>query len=676
MRYFIFCIFSLLFFSHPLLADRNPYQVEIVTPFSQVKKGESFPIALWIQLKPKWYTYWSYPGDFGKNLKADWNLPQYITVSPKSFPRPERYLYNIGGKNYSSFIYKKEALIPFEIFINKNYLKSEASVSLQLEFFICKDICISKKETLNLNLKISDSFVTQKLYKDLFKKWEKYQPKDLNIKSHFKRKDDFLFIHFQFREYLECLDLFPNSIESFSSNYPILLHQSQDSCSFKVEKTSSSLPLISGLLSYKQQGSTFSSFFSSYEKKPFNLIWFIFMAFLGGLLLNIMPCVLPIIFIKFYNTLEVAHRPKKEIIKLNLSYAAGVILSFLALAFFIFISKKAGESIGWGFHLQSSLFVTLLSILFICMAFYLLNLFSIPLPKTSVNFQNEKMLSHFVTGILSTTAASPCTVPFMAPAVGFAFSRSIFEIFTIFFFLGLGLSFPYIFLSFFPKLFKLIPAPKKWMNRVKSLLSIPLFLTVLWFIYLIYKQLDPHLFLMTLFIFPLVILIILIQHFMKKSYFKNTIILFSIIVVSFILFFQWSLNQSIRQKRKSHDSSAVYTKGLNWRSFSLQEIEKDRENGYNVLVSIGAEWCLTCKVNERIFYDSEVQNFLKAYDTKLYHGDWTNRDPYITRFLNSYGQSGIPFYILYSGKNKTKILPSFLFKEKVLNSLEEIFKTK
>ncbi len=676
MRHFIFCVLSLLLFPHSLLADKNPYQIEIVTPFVQVEKGEPIPIALWIKLKSSWYTYWSYPGDFGKNLTVDWNLPQHIEVSPKPFPRPERYIYNIGEKKYSSFIYKKEVLIPFEVFISQNYSKTEVPISLQVEFFICKDICVSKKETLNLNLKISNSFVTQDFYNNLFKKWEKYQPKNLNIKSYFERKDNFLFIDFQFQEHLKCLDLFPNSGESFSSNYPILLYQTQNSCSFKVETTSSSLPIVSGLLTYKQQETTFSSPFNSHEKKPFGLFWFILMAFLGGLLLNIMPCVLPIIFLKFYNTIELAHQSKKRAIKLNLIYVAGVILSFLALAFFIFISKKAGETIGWGFHLQSPLFVTFLSILFVCMGFHLLNLFTIPFPKISINFQDKKMIPHFLTGVLSTTAASPCTVPFMAPAVGFAFSRSIFEIFTIFFFLGLGLSFPYIILSFFPKLFKHIPPPKKWMNKAKSLLSIPLFLTVIWFIYLIYNQLDLRVFVITLFIFPLITLIIWIQNFVKKFYLKIPVILFLITTIISILFFQWYLNQSINQKRKNPTLLTAHTKGLNWKPFLQKEIERDRENGYNVLVSIGAEWCITCKINEYIFRDEKIQQILKTYNVKLYYGDWTNRNPYITDFLNLYGQSGIPFYILYNGKDKTKILSNFLFKKTVLNSLEEIFQKK
>ena len=659
-------LFFLLFLSQFSFA--NPYQIELISSFTEIQKNKTVPIALRIQLDPSWYTYWSYPGDFGKKINTSWDTPKSIQILPQAFPRPDRYTFEINQKNYASFIYKKEVLIFYDLFIPNNYSKSNLPIVLDVEFFICKDICISKKEVLKLDLKISKKFKQNSNFA-LFKKWQDQQPKNLSLDSFFERKPPFLFIHFEFQKYIECLDLFPNSLESFSTHKPILLNQTQNSCSFKVRKISS-LPTLSGLITYQDQAALQSSLFNSYEKKSFGLIGFILLAFLGGLLLNIMPCVLPIIFLKFYHTLSASYQSKKENIKLTLSYVVGVIFSFLALAFFIFISKKAGESIGWGFHLQSPLFVTLIALLFLGMAFYLLNLLTLPLPRISINFQNQKMAAHFVTGVLSTIAASPCTVPFMAPAVGFAFSRSWLEIFTIFFFLGLGLSFPYILLSFYPQLLNKIPLSNQWMNKIKSLLSIPLFLTVLWLVYLLHKQLDPQVFIATLFLFPFAIAIIGIQKVMPKSLSKTLVLLFLFILSLGLLVFQ----KYSKQQLYYSNQDALFIKGLHWHPFSQKSLETARENGENILVSIGAQWCLTCKVNERIFKKQDIQASLKANQVKLYYGDWTNRNPYITHFLNLYGQSGIPFYILYQGKDKTQILPSFLLKNATLESLNHFFK--
>ena len=184
-----------------------------------------------------------------------------------------------------------------------------------------------------------------------------------------------------------------------------------------------------------------------WNEKFFGLAFFALIAFLGGLLLNIMPCVLPIIFLKLYNTLELIEKSPKKILWLNLTYSAGVIVSFWVLAFSVLAFKSAGQTVGWGFHLQSPLFVTLLALLFTLMGFYLLNLFSLPLPKTALHFKGEKFLDHFITGVLSTTAASPCTVPFMASAVGFAFSRNYLEIFYYLHLPGIGPEFS-LFISF------------------------------------------------------------------------------------------------------------------------------------------------------------------------------------------------------------------------------------
>ena len=654
------------------------------------------------ELEPGWYSYWSYPGDYGQASQFQWKQSDSIKIRSLNYPIPQRYLFQIEDKSYSSFIYKKQFLIPFAIHIPKDYKEKKLKLHLDLELYVCKDICLLQQETLNAVFKLkeadkktspinsllknsfTESFVKITSTKPssshfLFKKWAKKQVQDIDIKSEFRYKDkNIFFLHFYFEDYLRCLDVFPRSRQDFWTSPPVLITQTNNSCSFEIQKSRSQIPVLSGLLVYNQGSKKKASFFKSHEKYSLDLLWFILMAFLGGLLLNIMPCVLPILFLKFYSTLEIIHESKAKVIFLNFSYVLGVISSFLALALFIFFSKQAGEALGWGFHLQSPLFVMALSLVFFFMSFYLLNLFQIPTPKFAIQFKNQKMFSHFITGVMSSTAASPCTVPFMASAVGFAFSRSILEVFIIFFFLGLGLSFPYIVLSFFPGWFRYIPKPKKWMELVKKLMSIPLLATIFWLLFIIYKQLSFSLFLWSLLIFPLSGLMIFIQNKVLKPDLKKGLAWLSLFLILFVFFFTWYFNRVLQKEDLLYKQKNLVSqsKSLTWEPFSLKKIKASKKQNQKILVAVGAQWCLTCKFNERIFNDKEVIFFLKEHNIQLYYGDWTNKNSEIESFLSSYGQKGIPFYVIYYGDLETKVLSNFLLKKSFLKSLRVFFNLK
>ena len=482
-------------------------QLELISPQAQVKKEESFLVAVRVKLPKDWYSYWSFAGDFGQAPKIKWKKIDHVKIDPLPFPTPQRKKITINKEIFYSFIYEKELFIPFQVFIEKEYKDSDLPLALDLEWSVCKELCLSQQDKLHLNVKLDESFKFNPKSKKIFEFWNPFFPKKLNLKSQFIVKDKKLIVTFFFKENIKCLDIFPKQNVDFSTKLPVLLNQNLNSCSFQVKKSQSNLSKISGLFVYSQKGEKRSALFQSYKQKALGLLWFIFMAFLGGLLLNVMPCVLPIIFLKFYNTLELKHLPFRKTLFLNLSYALGVISSFLILALFIFISKQAGENLGWGFHLQSPVFVTVLALLFTLMAFYFLNVISFSPPKVLLLFKDERFFTHFVTGILSTVAASPCTVPFMASAVGFAFSRSSLEVFIIFFFLGLGLSFPYLVLSFFPRALRLIPGPGRWTEILKQLFSIPLFLTVAWLLHILYMQLNLKVFLLNLIVFPFLVVL-------------------------------------------------------------------------------------------------------------------------------------------------------------------------
>ena len=528
-------ILYLLLLSNPVLSSTAPpqetdsfFSIKLISPYKQVKKGADFLIGIQIKMEENWYTYWSYPGDFGITPYLEAPSLKSVQIKQLSFPHPQRKRFLLEKKSLYSFVYYNELLIPLKAFIQNDYQKDSLILNLNLEWGVCEEVCLSKKSAVQLNLKIGPDFQEDKNQKIIFDSWKNRYPQltqALNLKTSFIETGSKQLLSFFFKSEINCLDLLPRSRLDFSTQKPKLTKQTANSCSFEIMKTKGSAGALSGLLVYSQNQHIQSSWFSSYKKEKFALLWFIAMAFLGGLILNFMPCVLPIIFLKFYNNLEIKDLSRKRQLLLNGSYSVGVILSFLILALFIFISKETGESLGWGFHLQSPLFVSLLALLFTAMGFYLLDAFSFSSPKLPKLFKDQKIFSHFLTGVLSTTAASPCTVPFMASAVGFAFSRSYLEIFSIFFFLGLGLSCPYLLLSLFPQIFSRLPSPGAWPQLVKKLFSIPLFLTSLWLISILYLQISLTSFLLTLLTFPLLTAVIFLPRKLSFIFLKKVSLL-------------------------------------------------------------------------------------------------------------------------------------------------------
>ena len=654
-------------------SDSSEFRVKLISPYKQVKKGSPFKVGIQIKIQENWYTYWSFAGDFGVAPHINFKASDSVQIKRLPLPRPQRKDLSLDEESFYSFTYSNELLIPLEILIQDSYQKESLDLSLNLDWGLCKDICINKTTPLELNLQIGSDFQEDPSKKIIFDFWKELFPQKgslINLKSSFSELDSKLMLSFSFDSKISCLDVFPKAKFDFSTQKPKLIHQTKNSCSFEITKSKNSLHSLSGLLSYSQEKKLQSSFFVAQKEERLALFWFILMAFLGGLILNVMPCVLPIIFLKFYNNLQIQSFSRKRQLLLNGSYSAGVILSFLFLAFIIFIAKKSGESLGWGFHLQSPLFISVLALLFTLMGFYLLDKVSFSTPKLSNKlFKDEKILSHFLTGVLSTTAASPCTVPFMASAVGFAFSRSYLEIFAIFFFLGLGLSSPYLLLSFFPQVFKFVPSPGSWSQVMKKLFSIPLFLTSLWLLSILYLHLDLKVFFLSLMVFPFLMVALFVPKQISNPVFKKAVFFGAFIFIVLILFLQTQL--------KSYKQNSILKKTTvlidsSWQSFDENKLLYSQKQAKNIFIAFGAEWCLTCKFNDRVFKTHGFQELVDKYDIQLFYGDWTNKTDSITSFLERHSRQGVPFYVFYQGEEKVFIFPTLLTEKNFLKKLEEL----
>ena len=632
---------------------------------------------------------------------------------------------------------------------------------VDIEWPVCnKEVCRSLKDSASLVFPLlpqtsgKTDLAVSKEIQDFFQKQMEKSPAGRIVKADFQVKNGKKIIRLKKPKGAgACRDIHPEREEDFSAAPPQRIFDEKESCVFEIETTAgrkvrnigsprkgdgAGKHETRGLLLYtvqKGDGLKALSFAAKEKTSLQSLLYFIVLAFLGGLLLNVMPCVLPVIFLKLYSVWEMREKSGRSLALVNLSWTGGVVFSFLILAFFVAVSKKAGEAVGWGFHLQSPVFVSLLSLVFLIMALFLLNKLNLPLPRIALSklkaggpnlggphrgepafggaprneprggkpHHNEpqgggaprrgpssaEALSHFLTGALTTTAASPCTVPLMAPAVAFAFSRSHWEIFSVFLFLGLGLSSPYLLLSRFPRLLRRLPGPKQWMERLKIFLALPLFGTALWLFWILSFQLSLKVFVFSLILIGLTVLFLLLQKKRAKKALKGTqrplskqaliflsrtaptaVATLSLIVLIVLQTLaarprtQTALSEKPPPQQTEPAAGKALLKGR--RAFSSSAVQKAREAGKNVFVAFGAEWCLSCKVNERVFNNEDLTSFFQERDILFFYGDWTDGDPSILKFLKEHGSSGVPFYIFFKGMEKTSVLPVFLFSSKTL----------
>jgi thiol:disulfide interchange protein len=382
-------------------------------------------------------------------------------------------------------------------------------------------------------------------------------------------------------------------------------------------------------------------------------------AFVGGLILNLMPCVFPILSIKLLSLMKLGKAHEKEVRQQNIAYVLGVLISFITIALLLSLLRSAGHLVGWGFQLQSPLFLVLLSWLFFALALNLLGVFEIDFFDAGWGGQLTRQggsLGSFFTGVLAVVVASPCTAPFMGVALGFGLAQPTSVLISIFFLLGLGLAFPYLLFVIFPGIANHMPKPGRWMQTLKQVMAVPLLLTTIWLLWVLGQVRGIN---------------------------GVAAVLVGCVALGFALFLKrraWSVIAAVVMTAGSifiYQSAAIAVSDSQsselWKPYSDARLSELK--GKNVFVNMTADWCLTCKVNERlVFDDAEVRALMQAKNVIWLKGDWTQRNEEITRFLNRYDRVGVPFYVLYSLSNPGGTpLPEVLTKSSFIDFLNKEF---
>ena len=408
---------------------------------------------------------------------------------------------------------------------------------------------------------------------------------------------------------------------------------------------------------------------------PVSLLGTLFLALLGGLILNLMPCVFPVLGIKILGFVNQAGQDKKKVILHGLVFALGVLLSFWSLAAVLAVLRAGGDQLGWGFQLQSPLFVFGLAAVMLIFAMNMSGVFEFGLSATGVgsDLQSKSgFAGSFFTGVLATVVATPCSAPFLAPALGAALTLSIVESFAVFTAIAIGLAGPYLLLSIFPAAVKILPRPGAWMETLKQFMAFPLYATVAYLAWVLAGQTTENGSLMALFGLVLIALGVWFYGRYNLPGTKPGKVRFGTVTGALVLALGVWTGWPEDTAAKTAAAQAAGAPEVVWEKWSPAAVEKLRAEGRLIYVDFTARWCATCQTNKKIVFASDtVLREFAAKKIVTLRADWTNKDPAITAELAKYQRSAVPFNVLWKpGKPEPLLLPELLTPGIVLDAIK------
>lgn len=425
------------------------------------------------------------------------------------------------------------------------------------------------------------------------------------------------------------------------------------------------------------------NFIEASEKKNFNLnkkplILYFLLAFIGGLLLNVMPCVLPILFLKIFDLIKKSGESRKNMLKWGFATASGIWSSFLVLALAIIAIRFAGNAVGWGFQFQHPAYTAAMALCIAIFAFSLWGVFEIWMPGNTLGIWERKAKAGgfrgaFAYGILLVLLSTPCSAPFLGTAVSFAFSASAAELLLIFTAIALGLSAPYLILSTFPQWTKILPKPGPWMETLKQFLGFPLLLTVVWLLWVFSRQTGAEASLTLMLLLCLAAFFAWLSGLVAnpgKPWWRFVLLWLVFIAICALSWHQW-----IGPKISSEESLAEMNgKKIEWVPFSSKKLDSLQREGFAVWVNGTADWCITCKMNEKAVFETErVKEIFAEFPIVKMRADYTKPSDAALNFFELYGRSGVPFDLLLTSQGEAILLPELLTVEAVVRALEQAY---
>lgn len=652
--------------------EQEPVRAKLISEQQSVVPGQPFLVGIQLEMQKGWDTYWLNPGDAGFATKVSWQLPKGFQAGTLQWPYPERF----DNESMVIFGYANKTLILTEITPPKDLeLGKEITLEADVNWLACSDSCIPGQAHLVLTLPVADQTLYS-TYQAEFAVTKGLLPHSADFweaRLDVKAKEENVVVKLRpnqgaFGE-IEHMVFIPEE-KGIDYHAPQTFQQAQGEFVLNIPKDGKHKLPIKGVLLVSEKGSTIKKAIQidTSHTGDVSLLLAIGLAFLGGIILNVMPCVLPVIALKIFSFVKLAQEKRWAILQHGLVFSAGVMLSFWVVSGILLGLRAYGESIGWGFQLQEPIFVAVLASIIFLLGLSLFGVFEMGTSLISLGNRSSKGLTgSFMSGILATLVATPCTGPMLGPAIGFAMTLPAIEALTIFSFVAIGMAFPYLFLSCFPQLVRFLPKPGNWMVTFKHLMGFLMMATVLWLLWVFSAQTDLIALFALLFTFMVMAVAAWIFGRYATAVRPKKTRQIATIVALFLLcssaFFSFRIVQ-----HSSHHQEA--SEQLNFSALNIQALRKEGP----VFVDFTAKWCLICQANKMVLHSPEVQFAFQEKGVKFLEADWTKRDPEITEELQKLGRSGVPVYAIYPSdlSQKPLILPQNLTKNIVQEYLDKL----
>ncbi len=615
--------------------------------------GETLTLAIKFTPDPGWHGYWANPGDAGYGMRLEWDLPEGWTAGEPLYPVPQKLL--IAG--LMNHVYEGEYAVLVPIAVPETAaIANPVPIEVKGDWLVCtNEICVPESATLTLRL-------GQGMGSDpRFDQWHTAVPPLLDSPARFELTAETLRVAIPFPASLELRDphVFLRTEQLVDYGAAQTFRRQGDLLVAEIprEGLAESADSVTGILKLDDQGNgvTFEAaagevpsggtLVAGGDAMPLAPLWALLGgALLGGLILNLMPCVFPILSLKAM-TLARAGESEADARREGAAYTAGVVLACLALGALLLVLRALGSEIGWAFQLQEPGVVVALLVLAVAITANFAGLYE--LPSLSITRSGGRA-SAFSTGLLAAFVATPCTGPFMAAALGAALLLPWWLALLLFATLGLGLALPFLLLGFVPALRKMLPKPGKWMDTFRKILAVPMGLTALALLWLTWR-LGGEWFALAALGLAIVVVVLLVAWRGGRRFTMFAMLALGTAAIAILPF--------AHMPRASSGAESI----LAAIPFSEPALAEARASNKPVFVWFTADWCLTCKVNESVAIEREAtkEAFEKAGVVAMV-GDWTRRDPEITRFLTAHGAAGVPLYLWYAPGAEGEVLPQVL----------------